>query len=331
MLLSICIPTYNRKKYLVETLRHVLSQLDSYRNEVELLISDNCSPDSPEREIRDLEFQYKFPIKFIRQEENIGLEPNFIYLIENSKGDYIHVLGDDDLLAPNFYATLLPFLRQKRYGMICTGVMCSRDIDCREIVIKDSAFIRMLDEEPPSEFIKRIMWIGGLISSVIISRAAWNLGKDTETTRYKLYQTFAKELYGIIKLGSPCLFYSMPLLIQRCGQKHTFIGELLDSTILGRANLFKDLDNASPGIYKIFKEKELSTSQLAMTTSLMIYNRKHYRTQIKEYREHLKRKQYAWLYFWLYTPFPRLMRSILLPFVWLYNRWIQPRGANAFK
>lgn len=86
-----------------------------------------------------------------------------------------------------------------------------------------------------------------------------------------------------------------------------------------------------PGIYKIFKEKELSTSQLAMTTSLMIYNRKHYRTQIKEYREHLKRKQYAWLYFWLYTPFPRLMRSILLPFVWLYNRWIQPRGANAFK
>ena len=254
-----------------------------------------------------------------------------VYLIENSKGDYIHVLGDDDLLAPNFYATLLPFLRQKRYGMICTGVMCSRDIDCREIVIKDSAFIRMLDEEPPSEFIKRIMWIGGLISSVIISRAAWNLGKDTETTRYKLYQTFAKELYGIIKLGSPCLFYSMPLLIQRCGQKHTFIGELLDSTILGRANLFKDLDNASPGIYKIFKEKELSTSQLAMTTSLMIYNRKHYRTQIKEYREHLKRKQYAWLYFWLYTPFPRLMRSILLPFVWLYNRWIQPRGANAFK
>ena len=75
-------------------------------------------------------------------------------MIENSKGDYIHVLGDDDLLAPNFYATLLPFLRQKRYGMICTGVMCSRDIDCREIVIKDSAFIRMLDEEPPSEFIK---------------------------------------------------------------------------------------------------------------------------------------------------------------------------------
>ena len=84
-------------------------------------------------------------------------------------------------------------------------------------------------------------------------------------------------------------------------------------------------------LYKIFKENELSTSQLAMTTSLMIYNRKHYRTQIKEYREHLKRKQYAWLYFWLYTPFPRLMRSILLPFVWLYNRWIQPRGANAFK
>lgn len=60
MLLSICIPTYNRKKYLVETLRHVLSQLDSFRNEVELLISDNCSPDSPEREIRDLEFNINF-------------------------------------------------------------------------------------------------------------------------------------------------------------------------------------------------------------------------------------------------------------------------------
>ena len=44
-LLSICIPTYNRSKSLRICLLSILSQTKGYEEDVEVVVSDNCSDD----------------------------------------------------------------------------------------------------------------------------------------------------------------------------------------------------------------------------------------------------------------------------------------------
>jgi abequosyltransferase len=52
-LLSICIPTYNREKYLKSAIESVLSQADEKnRNLIEICISDNCSKDNTEKLVK---------------------------------------------------------------------------------------------------------------------------------------------------------------------------------------------------------------------------------------------------------------------------------------
>lgn len=47
-LLSICIPTYNRSQYLKETIDSIIGQEEFKSENVEIVISDNCSTDDTE-------------------------------------------------------------------------------------------------------------------------------------------------------------------------------------------------------------------------------------------------------------------------------------------
>ena len=53
ILLSLCIPTYNRVETLMVMLDHVICDPD-FDEEVEIVISDNCSTDDTEMEVRKI-------------------------------------------------------------------------------------------------------------------------------------------------------------------------------------------------------------------------------------------------------------------------------------
>lgn len=58
------------------------------------------------------------PIKYNRNEENIGADRNFLKCIQWASGKYIYLLGDDDILKPGMLKYLLDLLRGKEYGAI---------------------------------------------------------------------------------------------------------------------------------------------------------------------------------------------------------------------
>lgn len=92
LILSICIPTYNRAKKLSETLSHNI-QLKS--DEVEFVITDNCSQDDTEGLIKKL----KDPrIKYFRNKTNLGFDNNLLKCCERANGMYYFFLSDEDLL-----------------------------------------------------------------------------------------------------------------------------------------------------------------------------------------------------------------------------------------
>ena len=113
MKFSICIPQYNRIEYLVKSLSIIEQQ--SYEN-LEIVISDDCSTDNTVGIIKDIAVRYKFTIVFSSNETNKGYDYNLRKCIEMSSGEYVMVLGNDDTLnGTDSIAFLVDFLRQNHY------------------------------------------------------------------------------------------------------------------------------------------------------------------------------------------------------------------------
>lgn len=103
--LSVCIPAYNRAKYLREVLDSVVSQKE-YLFEIVI-----CEDFSPQRlELRAIAEEYKEIhgdlISYHENETNIGFDSNLRQLLKTAKGDYCIFLGNDDVLCPGAVKTL---------------------------------------------------------------------------------------------------------------------------------------------------------------------------------------------------------------------------------
>lgn len=109
-LVSIGIPTYNRPEGLRRTLACLTEQ--TYEN-LEIVISDNCSPDARVQEIAR-EFANKDSrIKYFRQEENQGPTLNFKFVLAQAIGPYFMWASDDDEWEPEFIQVGIETLQNK--------------------------------------------------------------------------------------------------------------------------------------------------------------------------------------------------------------------------
>lgn len=104
-LVSIGIPTYNRKNFLLEALNSVVSQ--DYPN-IEIIISDNHSDDGTEELINNYLSTYKKKnISYYRQPSNFGPKKNWENCISSAHGDFMLMLSDDDILEPDAISNLV--------------------------------------------------------------------------------------------------------------------------------------------------------------------------------------------------------------------------------
>lgn len=83
-LLSICIPTYNRCRYLEKSLESIISQTEFSDGKVEIIISDNASDDDTEQISKKYSDKYK-NILYFRNKENI-YDRNFPIVISRANG-----------------------------------------------------------------------------------------------------------------------------------------------------------------------------------------------------------------------------------------------------
>lgn len=116
-LLTIAVPTYNRATYLDLCLSRITAQLTNYREEVELLVSNNCSTDNTE-EIVHKYLSQGHPITYLKNQMNVGPDRNFVQCFRKAGGNYVLLFGDDDVLLDRALDTLLPILRSNSYGIV---------------------------------------------------------------------------------------------------------------------------------------------------------------------------------------------------------------------
>lgn len=113
-LLSLCLPTYKRAALLAQTLDSVLTQIPSpkaRRPLVEIVISDNASPDDTAGCVQRIQEAYPaVPVRYSRQERNLGADANILAALHGGQGDFLLLLSDDDILLPGALAALLEAL-----------------------------------------------------------------------------------------------------------------------------------------------------------------------------------------------------------------------------
>jgi len=99
MKISICIPTYNRAAHLANCLQSIISNKSISKTDFQVCVSDNCSTDETESVVHSA--QQKIPIEYRKNPDNLGIPRNFLNAVEMADGDYVWLIGDDDLLLPD--------------------------------------------------------------------------------------------------------------------------------------------------------------------------------------------------------------------------------------
>jgi tetratricopeptide (TPR) repeat protein/glycosyltransferase involved in cell wall biosynthesis len=99
---TVVIPVYNRTEYLLECLVSLLVQWPGFE-EMEILLMDNASTLPVFEIVNSLGGGV---IRYYRHPQNIGALPNHNAGIALSRGQWIHILHDDDCVLPGFYSHL---------------------------------------------------------------------------------------------------------------------------------------------------------------------------------------------------------------------------------
>ena len=100
MILSICIPSFNRLDCLDNCLNSILISSKNVENfNFEVCISDNCSEQDPIDIIN--KYNKELNITFNKNQKNLGFALNAIKTVKISNGKFVWLIGNDDLILPN--------------------------------------------------------------------------------------------------------------------------------------------------------------------------------------------------------------------------------------
>lgn len=174
-LLSICIPTYNRAKYLDLSLQQFLREFQRIdQSIVELFVSDNASPDSTPEVVKKY-MQLGLPIVYNRNEENLGPDGNFILCFRHARSKYVWLLGDDDYLKEGTLSLIISILEKNDVGLLHT---CAYKLSGSQVFFDD----------PEKALVKAGVVITFMSASIIRSDVVNNIQIDDKLLTCNLLQ-----------------------------------------------------------------------------------------------------------------------------------------------
>jgi glycosyltransferase involved in cell wall biosynthesis len=155
--LTIGLPVYNGERLLPQALDSLLTQ--DFRD-FELVISDNASADrTPEL---CAAYAAKDPrIRYVRNERNLGVMPNFNRLVGLARGEYFKWAAHDDWCDPRFLGLGVDVLDGSPEVVLCHAQATQVDEDGNPLVVN----FRPLDVRSPrpAERFRQVLWGPGAV------------------------------------------------------------------------------------------------------------------------------------------------------------------------
>lgn len=120
MKVSVVMITYGHEKYLIEAIQGVLNQEVNF--EIELIVVNDNSPDNTEDIVSNFlkNHPQKHLIKYHKHIQNKGMMPNFIWALNQVKGEFVALCdGDDYWTDPLKLQKQIDFLEKNTDFSIC--------------------------------------------------------------------------------------------------------------------------------------------------------------------------------------------------------------------
>jgi abequosyltransferase len=168
--LSICIATYNRARYIGETLESVVSQIT---DEVEVVVADGASTDATESIVKGFTERCS-QIRYIRLPSKGGVDADYCKAVELAKCEYCWLFPDDDLLKPGAIKAVLDEVA-KGYSLIVVNAQVM-NVDFSEVLEEKRIQIdanEIYSETELERLFKRAASYMSFIGCIVINRNLW--------------------------------------------------------------------------------------------------------------------------------------------------------------
>ncbi len=310
--LSICIPTYNRAMLLAQTLENVIAQATG---EVEIVVSDNASPDNTEEVVRGL--QKRFPrLTYFRQPENRGADRNYLQTVALAQGEWCWLLGDDDLLEPGAISYLLGnYLNESRPLDFALLLVTSYDSEMKTVLQRSADILGITEDiyttDVPAFFQK--FFQESYLSIFVVRRALWNRINPEPYVGTGL--TYLGITYEYLQVDAPVVLIARSLVRYR-GQNVSWTGSALDIILTHQRTVIDLL----PARYDPVKEAAygLYQKRTPVTLKMLCYLRSQGSYSLRDFRHYLAdyfgarpaHRAAAWLIAAAPTALMRSLRSV---------------------
>lgn len=314
-LLSIVIPTFNRRNYLQENLILLIPQIKKYKAEVQLVVSNNASTDGTKEMLETIQKKIHFQFEVYTQAQKLDIDESMLFVASKAKGKYMMIMGDDDILSPNFIEIILGVIKSgTEYGMIHWNILTG-DANCDNNQLYNIHFDGKLECIcSPTELICKEFNHSDFISSVIIRKECWDIAENLDTKAFSGYGFMFRNYQGIIKKGLPCLYYYFPLVIQRNPHKD-WINLWPYYHIVSLRNGYKFLDEIMPHTHLLKNHQDKCKKCDWDILVGVSFDRKFYKEHLPEMIPYITKNQLLWTRFWLNVPLPRIWRKLY----WVYK------------
>jgi FkbM family methyltransferase len=137
--LSVCISTYNRAEWLSTSLRNWARMYPQPLPGVELLVCDNTSTDHTPEVVKP--YLDRADFSYRRNPKNVGMLGNLRETAHHARGQYVWILGDDDLLLPGAVERVMKAIdSHPGIALVYLNYAYTREEDARKVKDFDAFF-----------------------------------------------------------------------------------------------------------------------------------------------------------------------------------------------
>lgn len=257
-ILSICIPTYNRSKFLSEALDSIIISLTGFEDKVEIIISDNASSDDTVDAVKKYLSKYNF-IKYSRNKDNVA-DKNFFIVASLAMGKYIWIFADDDKMEEKAVTNVLNYIKQNYNLIICNYSTWDNEF---KVKFKEKFYSvsKNIEFDDHNKVLKRLGNKLQFLSSIVIKKDIFfNLDEEEYNSLHEYGASFAFSLYCGIINNVKAILISEPQLRYRG----------YNSDIVGLDRWYKYFATGTSLLFEELRKKGYSNSAIYSAKNIVM-------------------------------------------------------------
>lgn len=213
MILSICIPTYNRRNELERLLTSIEVAKKATEVDLEVIVHDNASTDGTEELIHNAKKRLNY-IKYYCNLKNEGFAANINKSVAASNGRYCWLMGSDDSITPDSIKKIIN--QVERNPSLIIGNPITHSIERKFFLFQGERNFNISSENDLTEYISHCNEISSafaFMSTIIISRKFWNKVQCTEYELNHPYTHMLRIIRGLCTYGGDLQCINTPIVV----------------------------------------------------------------------------------------------------------------------